>query len=131
MAEYLVNIYQGNVTAGGTDGTKVSTDGTYTAPVDVELDASQNESKIIPLAVRANSGYKTTGTVTISDQGDTNDRWKLCWTQNGTFTDSITTDDEITAVNKLFYAKASSASTELPATDRTASLRVVAKTTVA
>lgn len=131
MANYLVNIYQGSVTAGGTDGTKVSTDGTYTAPIDVELDASQNESKIIPLAVRADSGYKTTGTTTIQDLGDTNDRWKLSWTAGGSFADTISTDNAITAVNTLFYAKASSADTELPKTDRSASLKVSSKITAA
>ena len=131
MANYLVNIYQGAVTAGGTNGTKVSTDGTFTAPVDVELDASQNESKIIPLAIRADSGYKTTGTTVIKDEGDTNDHWKLCWTQNGTFADSISTADAITATNTLFYAKASSADTEMPSTDRSAKFRVTSKITTA
>ena len=131
MAEYLVNIYQGNVTAGSKDGTKVSTGGTYTAPVDVELDASKNESKIIPLAIRADSGYKTTGTVTIGDSNDTADRWKFSWTQGGTFTDSISTEDAITDVNKIFYAKASSASTELPQADEAVSAHVVSKITMA
>lgn len=131
MAEYLVNVYQGNVTAGGTNGTKVSTDGSQTAPVEVELDAQQNESKIVKLAIRADSGYKTTGTTTIQDQNDTNDRWKLCWTQNGTFSDSISTTNAITATNTLFYAKASSASTENPSTDTTPSFRVTSKVTVA
>ena len=131
MAEYMVNIYQGSVTAGGTDGTKVSTGGTFTAPVDVELDASQNESKIIPLAIRANTGYKTTGTVTIGDLNDTNDRWKFSWTQDGTFGDSITTEDTITDVNTLFYAKASSVSTEVPTSDSAVSARVSSKVTVA
>lgn len=131
MAEYLVNIYQGNVTAGGKDGTKVSTDGTYTAPVDVELDASQNESKIIPLAIRANSGYKTSGTVTIGDSNDTNDLWKFSWTQGGTFTDSISTENTITDINTLFYAKASFVSTELPKSDSAVSARVSSKVTVA
>lgn len=131
MAEYLVNIYQGNVTAGGKDGTKVSTDGTYTAPVDVELDASKNESKIIPLAIRADSGYKTSGTVTISDQGDTNDRWKFSWTAGGSFADSISTEDTITDVNTIFYAKASSANNELPQADEVVSAKVSSKVTVA
>lgn len=45
----LINIYSGTVTAGGTNGTQVSTSGTYTAPVDISLDAQQNESKTVAL----------------------------------------------------------------------------------
>ena len=123
----LINIYSGTVTAGGTNGTQVSTSGTYTAPVDISLDAQQNESKTVALAIRCESGYVTTGTTTISDVSDTNDRWKLCWTQNGTFADSITTEDVIGATNKLFYIKASSVSTELPTLDRSASLQISTK----
>ena len=123
----LINLYQGAVTAGGTNGTQVSTDGAYSMPIVFELDASQNETKTVALAIRTDSGYATTGTVTVADYGDTNDRLKLCWTQNGTFTDSITTTNAITATNTLFYCKASSDSTESPSTDRSASLRVTAK----
>lgn len=123
----LINIYQGAVTAGGTNGTQVSTSGSYSTPIVFELDASQNESKTVALAIRTDSGYTTTGTVTIADYGDTNDRLKFCWTQNGTFTDSITTTNAITSVNTLFYCKASSDSSESPKTDRSASIHVSAK----
>lgn len=127
----LINIYQGAVTAGGTNGTQVSTSGSYSTPIVFELDASQNESKVVALAIRTDSGYTTTGTVTIADYGDTNDRLKLSWTQNGTFTDSITTTNAITDVNTLFYCKASSDSSESPTSDRSASLHVTAKIIVA
>ena len=131
MSNAYINIYKGNPTAGGTDGTVVSTGGAYTAPISVTLDASQNESKTTKLAVRTETGYATTGSTTIADSGDTNDRWKLCQTEDGTFTDSITISSAITAVNTIFYAKASSASTESPSTDRSASLQVTATITAA
>lgn len=124
MANAYINVYKNNPTAGATDGTTVSTDGLFTAPISFTLDASQNESQTIKLAIRTESGYTTVGTTTISDRNDTNDRLKLCWTENGTFTDSISTDEAITSVNKTFYAKASAVSTENPQTDRSISLRV-------
>lgn len=126
MANAFINLYMNNPTAGGTDGTAISTDGTYTSPLTVSLDAAINESKTVKLAVRTETGYTTTGSTTISDNGDTNDRWKLCLTENGTFTDSITISNAITDVNTVFYAKASSADTETPSTDRSVSLRVAA-----
>lgn len=124
MANAYINIYKNNPTAGGTDGTAVSTDGAYTSPITVTLDASQSESKKVKLAIRCETGYTTSGNTVISDNGDTNDRWKLCPTENGTYTDSITISSTIDDTNTIFYAQASSASTETPATDRTVSLRV-------
>ena len=126
MANAYINIYQGNPTSGGTDGTAVSTDGAYTAPVTVSLDASQSESKKIKLAIRTISGFTTTGNTTIADSGDTNDNWKLCLTENGTYTDSITITTPITDANVIFWAQASSDSTESPSTDRSVSLSVTA-----
>lgn len=123
----ILNIYQGHVTAGKTDGTLVSTNGTMSAPVDVVLDPLLNETKVIPLAIRAKPGYKSSGTTTISDNNDTSDRWKLSWTMGGTFTDSISTSREITAVNTIFFAKASASSTETLTEDTLASLKVNAK----
>lgn len=117
-----INVYKNNPTAGGTDGTAVSTGGDFTAPISFNLDASENEEKVLPLAIRTETGYVATE-VTIEDQNDTNDRLKLCLTENGTFTDSISIGS-VSAVNTLFYAKASSASTENPQTDRTVSFKV-------
>lgn len=126
MANAYINIYMNNPTAEAQDGTAVSTDGANTAPISFTLDASQNESKILPLAIRTEEGYVTSGSVTISDENDTDDRLKLCWTQDGDFADSISTDDEIGNANKIFYVQASSADTENPQTDRSISLKVSA-----
>ena len=124
MANPYINIYKNNPTEGATDGTAVSTGGAFTAPLSFVLDASQNEEQVQKCAIRTESGFVTTGTVTISDNNDTNDRLKLCWTEDGTFADSISTANQITAVNTVFYVKASSADTENPQTDRSASLQV-------
>ena len=123
MANPYINVYMNNPTEGAIDGTAVST-GDNTTPISFVLDASQNESKIQKCAIRTESGYITTGTTTISDNNDTNDRLQLCWTEDGTFADSISTTDPITDTNTIFYAKASSASTESPQTDMSISLQV-------
>ena len=121
-ANDYINIYTNNPTAGATDGTAVSQNGDFTAPITFTLDASENESKTVKLAIRTETGYTATD-VTIEDQNDTNDRLKLCLTENGTFTDSISIGS-VNTTNTIFYARASSADTENPQTDRTASFKV-------
>lgn len=123
MANPYINVYMNNPTEGATDGTAVST-GDNTTPISFVLDASQNESKIQKCAIRTESGYITTGETTISDNNDTNDRLKLCWTEDGTFADSISTAEAIDSLNTIFYAKASSSSSESPQTDMSISLQV-------
>lgn len=117
-----INVYMNNPTAGATDGTAVSTGGTFTAPINFTLDASANEAKTVKLGIRTETGYVASG-VSIADQNDTDDRLKLCLTENGTFADSISIGS-VSAVNTIFYARASSADTENPQTDRSVSFRV-------
>lgn len=124
MAEPYINVFMDNPTAGAKDGVYVSTNGAFTAPIEFVLDAAKNESQVVKLAVRTEAGYKTTGTTTITDKNDTDDRLKLCWTENGEFADSISTAEEITNANKIFYAKASSSSSEDPQTDTSAKFLV-------
>lgn len=123
MANPYINIYKNNPTAGLSDGTAVSTDGDYTAPITFALDASQSESQQLKLAIRTESGYITVGNTTISDTGDINDRLKLSLTENGGYSDIITLGS-ISAVNTIFWAQAGSSSTENPQTDRSASFVV-------
>ncbi len=124
MANAYINIYKNNPTAGATDGTAVSTDGAFTAPISFTLDASQNESQTLKLAVRTESGYIASD-VTIADNNDTNDRLKLCLTENGTFADAISIGS-VSATNTIFYARASSADTETPQTDTSANFVISA-----
>lgn len=124
MANAYINIYMNNPTEGSTDGTAVSTDGAFTAPINFTLDATQNESKTETCAIRTESGFMTVGTTIISDENDTDDRLKLCWTADGEFADSISTSEAIINENKLFYVKASSADTESPQTDQSIKLKI-------
>lgn len=124
MANAYVNVYQGNPTAGGTDGTIVST-GDNSAPISFALDAEQNESKTVKCAIRTETGYTYENAV-IADNGDTNDRFKFCLTDSGTFADSISVGT-VTDTNTIFYVKASSADTEPPQTDRSVKVKVTGK----
>lgn len=126
MANSYINVYKGTVTAGATDGTCVSTDGVYTEPISVTLNATNNESKKIKLAIRCETGFTTVGDTTITDVNDLNDRWKLCLTENGTYADTLTISSVINATNTIFWAQASSADTETPTADRSVSFAVVA-----
>ena len=121
-----LNIYKNNPTENGTDGTALSSDGKFTSPLSVELNASQSENKIVKLAIRTETGFKTSGETKIFDANDTNDRWKFSLTEDGNFEDSIIIADEITDKNKIFYAKISSVNDELPGTYREVSLKVTA-----
>ena len=124
MANSWINIYKNNPTAGGVDGTAVSTDGDFTSPLTFALDASQNESGVQKCAIRTESGFKTYGETTITDLNDDDDRWKFCKTADGEFTDEITFTEEITNQNVIFYVKAGSSDDESPKTDRSVQIKV-------
>ena len=124
MANAFINLYAGNPTEGGTDGTIISTDGTQTAPLVIVLDASQNESKKEKLAIRCDTGYQAMAGTVIQDNNDTDDRWKFSLTEDGVYTDSITLSSAIDTVNTIFYAQAGSSSLESPMRDTTVSIQV-------
>lgn len=124
MANPYINVYGGNPTEGGTDGTVISTDGAQTAPLVVNLDASQNESKKVKLGIRCESGYTTSGDTIIRDNNDTNDFWKFSLSENGVYSDSITLSSAISTVNSIFWAQAGSSSLESPNRDTSVSLHI-------
>lgn len=124
MANAFLNLYAGNPTAGGTDGTAISTDGAQTAPLTMTLDASQNETKKAKIGIRCESGYQAMAGTVIQDYNDTSDCWKFSLTENGTFADSITLASGIDTGNTIFWAQASSSSIESPTRDTSVSIRV-------
>ena len=124
MANPYINIYKGTPKAGSINGTAVSAGGDFSSPLIFKFNAGDVDSQTLTLAIRTQSGYATTGTTTISDNNDTNDRLKFCWTENGTFTDSISTDESITNSNKIFYARATAGNDESPQVDRSISLKL-------
>jgi hypothetical protein len=122
-----IDVYSGNPTAGGTDGTAVSTGGAQTNPVAVTLDASQSEEATVKLALRCETGYQTRGNTVISFTGTGAGYWTVCDTENGTYTSSLTISSTIGATNTIFYVKAGSNSSETPTVDTSVLIQVVTK----
>lgn len=122
-----IHVYYGNPTAGGTDGTAASESGAQTSPITAVLDASQAEEVVIPLALRCDSGYTTVGNTVVSLTGTTAAKWSLCATENGTYASTLTISTAIGATNTVFYAKATSASSESAANDTSVSIVVSTK----
>lgn len=125
MANTYMNLYKGNPTAGGTDGTLVSLDGVGTSPVSFTLDASQAESATQPVAVRCESGYEVDGNVTVSASGTNAARWSFSATENGTYASTLTLSN-VGATNTVFYVKADSLTSESPGADQSVKIDVSA-----
>ena len=126
MASEYMNIYANNPTAGQRDGTAISLDGTQVNPLVVSLDASTNETKKIPLALRTEANYIAAAGATVRTCNDSNDRWKFALTESGTYSDTVIISSGISSVNTIFYAQASSSSLENPARDTSVSIKVEA-----
>lgn len=124
MANAYINVYKNNPTAGGTDGTAVSLDGTYTSPITVTLDKTISESKKVKLAIRCESGYVTSVTTVIQPSAGNNNRWKLSLTEDGTYSTYLQIASFINDTNTIFWAQAYSSSSENPTTDREVSFNV-------
>lgn len=132
--EYI-NIYNGTITKGGTDGSVVSLDGSNSNPISATLNSTEAESQVIKLAIRCESGYEVSSEgATISFTGTTASKWKVAYdsTQADTapadtaFADTAVIKD-IKAKNVIFWVKASSESTETPSNDTSVKLNVSAK----
>lgn len=119
MANQYINIYQGNPTEGGIDGTCVS-EGDASEPINVTLDADNNETKTFKLAVRCVEGYHSVGDVVISDNSN---RWSFSLAEDGAFADSITVS-AVDSVNSIFWAKASCTEADSPSTDTAVAISV-------
>ena len=133
MANKYINIYAGNPTAGGTDGTAVSTGDTEASPVSVTLNASNAETAIVKCALRCNSGYNTSGNTVITFTGISTAKWQVAADNNyadataaaaATFASTLTISTSIAATNTIVWLKALSSTDESPANDTTADLQV-------
>ena len=129
-ANKYINLYMGDVTEGGKDGTQVSPDDAETSPIAVVLDAAKAESKTVKVAIRCESGYETGADTVISFSGANKSKWTACATETGTFSDTLTLTSSIGETNKLFYIKAASTSDEDPLNDSTTNLSISTKVQV-
>ncbi len=129
-----IHIYQGDVTSGGADGTLVS-EGAGDAPITIgPLKASVNEvSDPVKLAIRCDTGYITSGDVTITPDGYSADKWALAPDSSGSagtfgaYGAALTISSAIDATNTLFWVKAKAANDEPnPANDISVNLAVAA-----
>ena len=87
MANEYIHLYMNNPTAGGVDGTQVSEDHAFTAPLSAVLNATNSESKLIKAAIRCAEGYETVGNTVICkkyydgnqllDTGGKIEKWKF------------------------------------------------------
>ena len=106
MANQHINVYKNNPTAGGKDGTLVSSDGSHTSPIRLML--AKLDSQSIKLAIRTEQGYKTTGE-TIIKIYDPKNKTHLSWDDTlDEYTEEISTTEPITDTNKIFYLLANS-----------------------
>ena len=126
MANPYLNLYMGNPTAGGTDGTIVSLDGSQTSPVTFTLDATEEESGTQVLALRCEDGYRTEGDTVITFTGTTAYKWSASL-DGSYYDDSITIESSIGTKNTLFYVQASSSDDESPRNDTSVLIKVTAK----
>jgi len=123
MANAFLNLYKGNPTSGGTDGTQISL-GEETQPLTFSLAASDAETGKEAIALRCETGFQTTGLTTVSFTGTTAARWSVSDAENGTFAPSLTINDTIGAANHLVWVQATSAVSEAPGNDDSVDIRV-------
>lgn len=142
MSTYI-SLYGGTVTKNGVDGTKISENMSQHCPVRVSLNARLAESKAIKLALRCESGFQTNGDVVVSSKyyngngyvnsGGMTGRWKFALDNNynesqalsnGNWQNSITITNTIGDRNVIFWAKASSETTDSPQKVTTTSITV-------
>ena len=129
MANPYINIYNNNPTSGATDGTAVTTDGSYGNAVRVDLDAAQSESKIVKLAVRTVTGFYSDNVyITSETTGDVPQKWSFGLDPNDptSFGTDLSLTNVVDDTNTIFYAKATSSSSELPSTDTSEKLKITA-----
>ena len=133
MANTYINLYTGNPTAGGTDGTAVSAGDTETSPVSVTLNATKAETAIVKCALRCDTGYKTSGDTKITFTGTSSTKWQIAADNSyadataaaaATFATSLTIPTAIDATNTVVWLKALSSADESPANDTGTDLQV-------
>ena len=135
MANKYINIYAGNPTSGGTDGTQVSTDGANTSPITVTLDASKSESAKVKCAIRCEAGYKVVGDVTIAPAGTSAVKWSVAYDSTATAATApadskfgaSATIPGVEATNVIFWVKATSSTDEDPSNDTTVKIQATGK----
>ena len=135
-----IKIYRGSPTAGGTDGTEVSS-GTQTNPIESGAikvpEEGHQEGSWVKLAVRCDSGFQTVeeesrhAQLSIEDSAGV-DKWQLAPDNAGSpgtpsdWGAVLNLLSQIGAQNVIFWARARVASTEEASNDTSVSIKVAA-----
>lgn len=127
MSNKYINLYMGDVTEGGSDGIPISTDNTETSPLEITLDAANNESKTVKVAVRCEPGFITTGNTAITFVGSNSNKWVISASENSSLESSLIIRDSINETNKILYIKALSTADEDPVIDSSTNIRITTK----
>lgn len=127
-----IHLYKGVVTAGATDGTRVSEGNGATPLVVGPLNLTINEeSTPIKLALRCDTGYITTGNSVLTPTGDSADKWTLALDAAGSpgvfgeYGSPLTISSAIGATNTIIWAKAKAASDEVVQDDTSVKLNLI------
>ena len=140
----MINLYCNNPTAGKKDGTAISQDNTQTSPLALTLKLS--EQKAVKVAVRTDSGYKTSDGVKISfaywdgteyqAAGGNIANWYVCLDNSystaeealskGTWGHSADITADITDINTIIWIKYDATNNTTPINDTTTAVCVKA-----
>ena len=131
----MINLYCNNPTAGKKDGTAISQDNTQTSPLALTLKLT--EQKAVKVAIRTDSGYKTTDGVNISfahydgkeyqATGGNIANWYVCLDKQyataeealskGTWGHSVDITADVTDVNTIIWVKYDASNATEPIND--------------
>lgn len=128
----MIHLYI-NGTEGQQDGTAISEDRTFLSSLSVELNAGDNQTKIIPVAIRTDTGKQVSfATITTDIYGTTAQAWS--GNQDGMIKFSETADganatpelalSDIDDFNTIFYIVFSSSSLQSPGVNKNSSIKV-------
>lgn len=128
----MIHLYM-NGTEGKQDGMAISENRTFLSSLAVELNAGNNQTKIVPVAIRTDAG-KTVSMATITT--DIYDDTAQAWTGNSDgmigFSETVDGSDaapeialtNITENNKIFYVVFASSSLQSPGVNKNSSIKV-------
>jgi hypothetical protein len=126
MAITYINLYKDNPTEGLADGTLVSLNEDLSSLIEETVNASEEETKKIKVALRCENGYAAMGEVSVWFVGDNADKWKVGATEDGEFSDLYTFDSGVGNTNKVFYVSVTAQNGEIPVLDMSTKIRVKA-----
>lgn len=128
----MLHLYM-NGTEGKQDGTAISENRTFLSSLQVELNAGDNQTKIVPVAIRTDAGKTvSTATITTDIYDDTAKAWtgsqdgmiKFAEVADGANAEPELALSDIDDFNTIFYVVFSSSSLQSPGVNKNSSIKV-------